>query len=192
MLPAACPPTVRDVRVRHTDRLHLEPIRPRHAADLWLLHQDERIARWYAGRWSRAEATAAAAAMGAAWRADGVHKWIAYRRDTGDLVGRGGLSYTEVAGERRLEIGWAVRGPFWGRGYATEIGRAGLEFAFAELGVAEVVAYTERHNRRSRAVMERLGMRYAGEFRRPGLVAGYAGVRDAAPFALYVLPAPGG
>ena len=39
---------------------------------------------------------------------------------------------------------------------------------------------------RSRAVMERLGMRHAGEFLRPGLVEGRDGVHGAAPFALYV------
>jgi len=115
-----------------------------------------------------------------------VHKWMAYRRDTGELVGRGGLSYADLAGSRRLEVGWAVRGPLWGRGYATEIGRAGLDFAFENLAAEEVVAFTERHNVRSRAVMERLGMEYAGEVLRPGLLEGHDGVHEAAPFALYV------
>jgi len=180
-------PTVRRVWVRYTRRLQLEPIGPRHASDLWLLHQDDGIAQWYAGRWSRESAAETAAAMGRAWRADGVHKWIAYRRDTGELVGRGGLSYTDVLGARRLEVGWAVIGPMRGQGFATEIGRAGLGFAFGELGAEEVVAFTESHNRRSRAVMERLGMGYAGEILLPGLVEGQVGVHEAAPFALYVV-----
>lgn len=175
------------MRVRHTDRLHLEPIGPRHAGDLWLLHQDDGVAQWHASTWSRDEAARRATAMGAAWRSDGVHKWIAYRQDSAALVGRGGLSYADVAGERRLEVGWTVRESLWGNGYATEIGRAGLDFAFGALDAEEVVAFTERHNHRSRAVMERLGMRYAGEFLRPGLVEGHAGVHDAAPFALYVV-----
>ncbi len=55
-----------------------------------------------------------------------------------------------------------MRADLWGRGYATEIGRAGLAFAWDDCGAAEVVAFTENHNRRSRAVMERLGMSYAG------------------------------
>jgi putative restriction endonuclease len=49
--------------------------------------------------------------------------------------------------------------PHNGRGYATEIGRFGLDHAFSVLGVEEVVSFTEVHNLRSRAVMERLGMR---------------------------------
>jgi RimJ/RimL family protein N-acetyltransferase len=74
-----------------------------------------------------------------------------------------------------------------GRGYATEIGRAGLQFGFEDLGAEEVVAFTERHNRRSRAVMERLGMRYVGEFTGRGLVEGRDGVYDGAPFTLYTI-----
>ena len=55
-----------------------------------------------------------------------------------------------------------MRRQFWGRGYASEIGRAGLDFAFDVVGVQAVVSCTVSHNARSRAVMERIGMPYAG------------------------------
>jgi predicted acetyltransferase len=63
-----------------------------------------------------------------------------------------------------------------GRGYATEIGRAALAFALDELGATEVVAFTEPDNRRSRAVMERLGMRHVRDI-----------VLDGEAFVLYTL-----
>lgn len=100
--------------------------------------------------------------MGDSWRFHGVSKWIAYDRVSGEVVGRGGLSRTPVGDDwgqiyrflpaepwvralhesRRpfighahwLEIGWALRREFWGSGYASEIGRAGLAFAFDVLG----------------------------------------------------------
>jgi RimJ/RimL family protein N-acetyltransferase len=75
----------------------------------------------------------------------------------------------------------------WGQGYATEIGTAGIRLADDVLRPEEVVAFTEVHNQRSRAVMERLGMRYRGEIRHRGLVEGRPGVHDDAPFALYAL-----
>jgi RimJ/RimL family protein N-acetyltransferase len=92
-----------------------------------------------------------------------------------------------VAHAAWLEIGWAVRRGFWGRGYASEIGRAGLAFAFDTLGAQAVVSCAVRHNLRSRAVMERIGMCYAGEIRSRGLVEGRAGVQDDAPYAVCVL-----
>ena len=115
----------------------------------------------------------------------GVGKWLAYEQSTGALVGRGGPSWAVVEGAERAEIGWAFRRAVWGRGYATEIGRSGLDHAFSVPGVEEVVSFTEVHNARSRAVMERLGMRYAGQILRPGLIAGSVVVHEAAPFALY-------
>ena len=57
-----------------------------------------------------------------------------------------------------VEVGWRLATPFWGRGYATEGGRAALRFAFTELELTEVVSMTTVGNTRSRAVMERLGM----------------------------------
>jgi RimJ/RimL family protein N-acetyltransferase len=149
------------VRIRLTERLRLEPIGPEHAGDLWRLHHDDAVARWHGGRWSQQKARDRAAGFARDWETDGVGKWIAYDRASGELIGRGGLSRQNVEGRQQLEVGWTVRADRWGRGYASEIGRAGLALAFDELGAGEVVAFTEPHNTRSRAVMERLGMRYA-------------------------------
>jgi RimJ/RimL family protein N-acetyltransferase len=57
------------------------------------------------------------------------------------------------------EIGWRLMRSAWGNGYATEGAKAALRDVFARCGVAEVLAYTAPDNLRSRAVMERLGLR---------------------------------
>ncbi|MQA01902.1 MAG: GNAT family N-acetyltransferase [Streptosporangiales bacterium] len=175
------------VRLRLTDRLRLDPIGPEHAGDLYRLHEHPEVAEWYGHPWTAAEAEERAATFGREWARDGVQKWIAYDCGTGDLVGRGGLSYVELDGRRQLEVGWVVQPRLWGQGYAQEIGRAGLRFAFDDLRADEVIAFTERHNHRSQAVMDRLGMRYAGELRRRGLVEGREGEHDDAPFVRYVI-----
>jgi RimJ/RimL family protein N-acetyltransferase len=172
---------------RVTARLRLEPIRPALAHDLWVLYQDPEVAPWLGGPWSREQVDDFVARMVECWRRHGIGKWVAYDRRSGALVGRGGPSVTDVLGGRHVEIGWVVRREFWGRGYATEIGAAALDLVDDVLAVDEVVAFTEVHNRRSRAVMERLGMSYRGQIRRPGLVEGVDGVVDDAPFALYAL-----
>ncbi len=59
------------------------------------------------------------------------------------------------------EVGlyWAVAPAFRRRGIAAEAAAALVEYAFAELGLARVVATTERENPASIGVMRRLGMR---------------------------------
>jgi RimJ/RimL family protein N-acetyltransferase len=201
---------------RFTTRLRLEPVGLANAADLWLVHNDDEVSGWYDdGKPTREQAEQWATFMDDSWRFHGVHKWIAYERVSGQVVGRGGLSRTPVdddwgqiyaflpvepwvlapyeserpfvAHANWLEIGWALRREFWGRGYASEIGRAGLAYAFEVLRAQAVVSCTVRHNVRSRAVMERIGMQYAGEIRSRGAAEGLDGVRDDAPFAVCVL-----
>jgi len=59
----------------------------------------------------------------------------------------------------------------WGQGYATEAARGWLDHGFRALGLAEIVSFAVVANARSRAVMERLGMRRdaAGDFDHPAL-----------------------
>ena len=189
--------------LRLTDRLRLEPIGPQHAEDVWCLHQDPVVAEWNAGAWSHEEAAAFAASRARGWEQDGVSKWMAYQRDEGALVGRGGLSRMARAdavtaqiealvtgtswADNRLEVGWALRREFQGHGYATEIGREALSFAGGVLGATAVIAFTEIHNRASRAVMERLEMDYVGQVRHGGLIEALDGLQDTAPFAVYVI-----
>ena len=73
-----------------------------------------------------------------------------------------------------VEIGWRLARASWGRGYASEAARAALDFAFHDLREPEVVAFTAAGNDRSRAVMERLGMRHdpAEDFDHPAVPEG--------------------
>jgi RimJ/RimL family protein N-acetyltransferase len=134
--------------VYRTERLRLVPIGAQHASQLWEIHQDEGIARWYAGRWGKEQALRFAEAMEQAWRDRGVGKWLAYADSTGAPIGRGGLSLAVVDGTECAELGLALRQAVWGRGYATEIVRAGLDYAFSVLGIDQVVSFTEIHNAR--------------------------------------------
>ena len=57
-----------------------------------------------------------------------------------------------------IEVGWRFAKKYWGHGYATEAGMASLNYAFTQLNVEEVVSFAVANNRKSIAVMERLGM----------------------------------
>jgi RimJ/RimL family protein N-acetyltransferase len=59
------------------------------------------------------------------------------------------------------EVGlyWALGPTFQGQGYAAEAARALIDYAFAELRLARILATTTHNNLPSQRVMERLGMR---------------------------------
>ncbi len=159
------------------------------------------IAHWYDGAWTYAQAEAYAFQCEQAWQRDGIHKWIAYDRHDGELVGRGGLSRLPAGGSEtaqigalmegsdwhrdRLEVGWAVLSGRQRQGYASEIGTEALAFARHELGASSVIAFTEIHNLASRGVMERIGMHQVGQIQACGLVEGKEAVSANAPFAVY-------
>ena len=109
---------------------------------------------------------------------EGFGLWAVDVRETGEFVGFAGLN--RVGFEARftpaVEVGWRLARAAWGRGYATEAGRAALAFGFERVGLTEIVSFTTVANARSRAVMERLGMTHdpAEDFEHPSLPPGHS------------------
>ncbi len=101
--------------------------------------------------------------------------WVVERKEDGAFTGTVGLVPVgfEAAFTPAVEVGWRLALPYWGRGYATEAARASLDYAFAALGLGRVVSFTARTNRRSEAVMLRLGMTRVGEFDHPRIPEGH-------------------
>jgi RimJ/RimL family protein N-acetyltransferase len=73
------------------------------------------------------------------------------------------------------ELGYRLRRPAWGKGYATEGACALIRTGFTELGVERVVAETMTVNLGSRRVLEKAGLTLVRTFHRDGLdtVEGY-------------------
>lgn len=94
--------------------------------------------------------------------------WEVREREGGAFVGRGGLNRTIVAGERAVELPWAVMPGLQGRGYATEMALAAVEVA-RELGLDRIVSLTLPSNVASRRVMEKCGLEFSGEIEHVGL-----------------------
>ena len=127
----------------------------------------------------------------AGFEANGFGLWALEVRATGEFVGFTGLAVPEFEAHFTpgVEVGWRLARSAWGNGYATEAARGAVSFGFQEVGLAEAVSFTTPANRRSRAVMERLGMsRDPGDdFVHPGLPTGH----PQRPHVLYRLNSPG-
>ena len=80
-------------------------------------------------------------------------------RSTGALTGWGGLSVPRFLPEvlPAIEITWRLGSAFRGRGYATELGAAALQWGFSTLQLDEIISIFEPENVASGKVMDHLG-----------------------------------
>lgn len=83
------------------------------------------------------------------------------RRSDNQPVGFAGLAIAgidPILPATTVEVGWRLATRFWGKGYATEAARELLRVGFEERGLREIVSFAVADNRRSTAVMKRIGM----------------------------------
>jgi RimJ/RimL family protein N-acetyltransferase len=141
------------------------------------LNADPRVMEFFPRPLERTESDALAARLGDRLRQDGFGFWALERKEDGAFLGFTGLNRPAFTAPFTpcVEIGWRLAHRHWGQGYATEAARAALARGFGGLGLSEIVAFAVPANRRSRAVMERLGMRRdpAADFDHPALPEGH-------------------
>ena len=142
------------------------------ASDYENLFTDPAVERWLRPEpmrpFSRYDLEKMARRDRAHWDQHGFGPWAVRERDGGAFVGRGGLAWATVAGEREVELPWAVMPGLQGRGYATEMALAAIEVA-REVGLERVVSLTLPTNHASRRVMEKIGLSEVGEISHAGL-----------------------
>jgi RimJ/RimL family protein N-acetyltransferase len=86
----------------------------------------------------------------------------------GDILGFAGLIPCAALADDDLEIGFVLAPEAWGRGIATEIGRAQLAFGFEQLGRPRLLALVAAENKASVHTLEKLGMRHHSDIQPPG------------------------
>ncbi|MEV4257139.1 GNAT family N-acetyltransferase [Spirillospora sp. NPDC049652] len=160
-----------------SERLILRAWREDDRAPFAALNADPDVMRHFPARLTRAESDDLLDRLNAAIEERGFGFWAVEVADTGRFIGFTGLSVPRFDAHftPAVEIGWRLSRKSWGQGYAAEAARRSLDFAFDDLGLAEVVSFTAVENARSRAVMRRIGMTRdpAEDFDHPSLPEGH-------------------
>jgi RimJ/RimL family protein N-acetyltransferase len=153
-----------------TERLLLRQWRPGDRAPFAALNADRRVMEYFPSPLASADSDALAERCERALSARGWGLWAVEIPGRAPFIGFIGLA-TAGPGlpcSGLVEVGWRLAAPHWGQGYASEGARAALGHAFDVLDLTEIVSFTATVNRRSQAVMERVGMhRDAIEFEHP-------------------------
>jgi RimJ/RimL family protein N-acetyltransferase len=143
-----------------TERLLLRRLVMADLDEFVVLHGDPEVVR-FVRTLDRAQAAERLRANEQEWEERGHGMSAVLDRTSGGLLGRVGLKYWPQFQE--TEAGWLLRRDAWGHGYATEAGRAYLDWGFATLPVPYITAMIHPENTRSIRVARRLGFGPARE-----------------------------
>ena len=146
--------------VLRTDRLILRNWCSEDQGGLAAMNADPEVMRYFPACLDRAESAAMMTRMIDHIERHGFGFWVLEVPGVHTFAGCVGLLVPAFDAHFTpcVEVGWRLPRSAWGQGYATEAGRAALDFAFDRLGLDEVVSMAVERNHRSRRVMERLGM----------------------------------
>ena len=143
--------------ILETDRLILRKIDPERDFDGWAESMaDEGTVRYLGTKsMSRAESWRNMALVIGHWEIRGYGFFSLESKETGEWVGRVGPWNPE--GWPAPEVGWTISPMHLRKGYATEAGRAAIDYAFDTLGWNSVIHVILEGNEASMAVARKLG-----------------------------------
>jgi len=144
----------------HTPRLRLRSWRTEDLRGFAALNADPQVMRHFPGILNRAQSDAMARRIQAHIVEHGFGHWVLERREQPGLIGVLGLQQVkfEAAFTPAVEIAWRLLPAYWHQGLAGEAAQAALRFAFEQLNLPQVLAFTVPANLPSQALMQRLGM----------------------------------
>ncbi len=145
-----------------TPRLLLRPWQDRDRDPFAALNADPVVMYFFFEPLTRQQSEEAIDRYRAVSERDGFGFLAAELRATGQFAGMIGIQTMRdrvpCLPQPTVEIGWRLTQSAQGQGLATEGAKAVLNFAFTQLHLPEIVAFTVPVNTPSRRVMEKLGM----------------------------------
>lgn len=162
-----------------TQRLILRPWQKSDLADYAALQGDPLVRHYYPAVMSAEQAETDLLGHMEKYAANGYGMMAAELSETGELVGLIGIGRVPdiirdaIPSHPEMEIGWVIHHRFWGQGLAPEGAARWRDYAFEELSLPEIVAFTAAINTPSKRVMEKIGMRRdpADDYAHPRIAA---------------------
>jgi RimJ/RimL family protein N-acetyltransferase len=162
---------ITDHLVLQTERLILRALQPSDLEALFAITGDPLIMQYVGDLtpYSKEKTAQVIQEAQESYRENGFGSWAFIEKTTGRLIGYGGLEYLP---ERAIpEVFYIFPPEQWGKGLATEVAAAILDYGFQQLNVPEIGASFDPANEPSMHVARKVGLSfdYAGldEFQLP-------------------------
>lgn len=154
--------------ILETERLWLRRQRVEDVAFLTDLWSDAAVTRYMGGPRERSWLHSVFTETAAHPFADAYDLWPLMEKMSGLPVGHCGLLDKEVEGKAEIELTYVLAQPSWGKGYAVEIGRGLMQYAFSALKLQRLIALIEPDNPASARTAEKIGFHFEKDVLRPG------------------------
>lgn len=160
-----------------TERLILRPWQENDFEQFARLNADPRVMEFFPWLLSQEESNQLAKRICTAMKQQGWGLWAVSIPGIADFIGYIGLAPVNFVADftPAVEVGWRLAYEFWDKGYATEGAKAAIKYGFETLNLKEIVSFTATKNKRSRNVMEKIGMHHSqkDDFDHPKLAEGH-------------------
>ena len=144
-----------------TERLFLRRLKDYDVDEIFKMRSDEEIMRFIREpQTQKSESEIWIEMISSRWEKEKIGFCGVIEKASKDFVGWCGLWKLKETNE--IEVGYAMKKDFWGKGYATEAAKRMLEYGFGELDFERIVAVASPENDASQNVMKRLEMDYIG------------------------------
>lgn len=151
--------TSRDLRRIETERLCLRPLVPEDLDAVHRLWTDPDVRRYLWDGEEISSETAAGIISGSAgcFEERGFGLWAVIHEEDARLIGFCGFWRFDEGAD--FELVYGISPEYWGRGFATEAGRAAIRHGFEVAGLDHIRASADTPNAASLRVMRKIGMR---------------------------------
>jgi RimJ/RimL family protein N-acetyltransferase len=88
-------------------------------------------------------------------------RWAVHLKDTNEFIGWSGIKHIESLNE--FDLGYRFFKKHWGKGYATESGKAVMDYGLNVLKLKQIVGRASVDNHNSIKVLEKVGLKFKEE-----------------------------
>ncbi|WP_203256246.1 GNAT family N-acetyltransferase [Hyunsoonleella ulvae] len=97
-----------------------------------------------------------------------IGRWAAIEKSSGEFIGWSGIrlntEFNMNGFTKYHDVGYRLLPKYWGKGYATESGKAAIDYAFSKMGLSRIYATTHVGNLASHNALLKIGLTYLNDF----------------------------
>ena len=153
-----------------TERLILRELRLSDLEDMFELDSDPEVHRYLGNKPIKTKDESLKILKGviSQYTEYGIGRWALINKETDEFMGWSGLKLNTEGNMNGFsefyDVGYRIMKRFWGQGYATESGKAAVDYAFKVLKLPELYGITEMGNQASHKALLKIGLKYVEDF----------------------------